>query len=124
VEEGKLQWIADSFQVTIAYPPEERKLLSELTNWELLNLPKHEILSMADNLHDQYGISPEFLSDALHPYLVQSAGMARLMQRFNITIEKPLLYFVSATKHYSWPKSAGEPVFSNCLPPSLIMFSL
>jgi hypothetical protein len=109
IEEGMLNFIGDSFMVTPAGPPgTPAKPLSELTDWELLNIPVSEILGIADRLHSEFGLSTEFLTDALEPYLVQSAGKEKMFKKYNINLDLPPQYLVSSTKHYSWPKSAGE----------------
>lgn len=106
-----LRYIGDTFEVNPAGPPTDvkPKLFTALTDWELLNLPTKEILDITDRLHAQYGISAKYIEDALQPYLCQSDGKEKMFRRFNINSDLPPQYFVSATKHYSWPKAAGEP---------------
>jgi hypothetical protein len=118
IDEGMLGFVGDSFKVTPAGPADTQpKLLKNFSNWELLNIPSQEVLSLADRLHLEYGISSQFLQAALEPYLVQSAGKEKMFEKFGVDLNKPPQYLVSSTKHYSWPKSAGRfpvlrPVFS------------
>ena len=105
-EDGPLRFVADSYKVLTADNPSEPQLLRDLDPWHLLNLPIPVILSMGEELHLQYGITPEFLASALSPYLVQTAGIEELIRKYDISA--PPQYLISNTKHYSWPKSAGE----------------
>jgi len=57
-------------------------------------------------LSNDYGIAPQFLQNALNEYTIQTVGKEYLEKRFDI--EKPALYFASATMHYSWPKGCGK----------------
>ncbi|EJD55402.1 PLP-dependent transferase [Auricularia subglabra TFB-10046 SS5] len=98
-----LEFVADSFKVTTLLGDE--RLFKDLDSWELLNLSPHVILGLADDLHAQYGVSSDFLTQALHKYLAQSSGINTLLTSHNITL--PPQYLVSSTRHYSWPKSAG-----------------
>ncbi|KAL1690592.1 pyridoxal phosphate-dependent transferase [Schizophyllum commune] len=104
-EDGPLRFVADSYKVLTADNPSEPQLLRDLDPWHLLNLPIPVILSMGEELHLQYGITPEFLASALSPYLVQSAGIEELIRKYDISA--PPQYLISNTKHYSWPKSAA-----------------
>ncbi|KAG5762728.1 hypothetical protein H9Q72_009164 [Fusarium xylarioides] len=56
-------------------------------------------------LTSEYAISATFLQTALHDYLIQTVGKEYVDQKFGIT--KPAKFFVSATKHYSWPKGGA-----------------
>jgi len=108
IDEGMLSFIGDTFEITPAGPDgTQPKLFKMLSDWELLNLPTKEILGITDRLHAEYGISAKFLEDALKPYLVQSAGKEKMMQKYNISPDKTPQYLISSTKHYSWPKSAA-----------------
>ncbi|KAJ7325911.1 PLP-dependent transferase [Mycena albidolilacea] len=108
IDEGMLGFVSDGLKVTPAGPADtQSKLLKDFSNWELLNIPAQEVLSLADRLHLEYGISSQFLQDALEPYLVQSAGKEKMFEKFGVDLNKPPQYLVSSTKHYSWPKSAA-----------------
>ncbi|KAL1733770.1 hypothetical protein EV714DRAFT_245990 [Schizophyllum commune] len=103
--EGPLRFVADSFKVPTADSPTEPQLFKDLDPWHLLNLPIPVILGMGEELIKQYGITNDFLTAALSPYLVQSTGIEELIRKYNITA--PPQYLISNTKHYSWPKSAA-----------------
>lgn len=100
-----LAFIANDFKVTTCDDPTNPQLLSKLTPWQLLNLTPDVVLGIPDQLTNQYGITSTFLANALSPYLAQTAGKEKLMQMYNIENEPQ--YFISNTKHYSWPKAAG-----------------
>uniref|UniRef100_D8Q5H7 L-tyrosine decarboxylase C-terminal domain-containing protein n=1 Tax=Schizophyllum commune (strain H4-8 / FGSC 9210) TaxID=578458 RepID=D8Q5H7_SCHCM len=103
--EGPLRFVADSFKVPTADSPHEPQLFKDLDSWQLLNLPISVTLGIGEELLLQYGITNDFLTSALSPYLVQSTGMEELIRKYNITA--PPQYLISNTKHYSWPKSAA-----------------
>lgn len=104
MDEGTLGFIANTFFVTTCTG--EEKLFKDLDQWELLNLRSEVILNLGDALYNQFGITPEYLEDALKPFNIQTTGKDALERHFNVT--KPTKYFVSQTRHYSWPKGAGE----------------
>ncbi|KAF9769130.1 hypothetical protein IL306_013492 [Fusarium sp. DS 682] len=83
----------------------EEKAFTELSTWELLNLKPNTILEIPTRLTSEYAISATFLQAALHDYLIQTVGKEHVDQKFGIT--KPAKFFVSATKHYSWPKGGA-----------------
>lgn len=83
----------------------ETKLFSALTTEELLNLKPSQVLDIPNQLFSQYGVTGTFLESALAPFLCQSVGQAALEERFQTGKPK---FFVSATKHYSWPKGGGK----------------
>lgn len=99
---GPLAFIADSFKVPLAGVSQ---LFKDLSPWQLLNLPMNISLDISDRLTAEYGITSEFLTTALSPYMVQSAGKEHILQKYGI--DQPPLYLVPSTKHYSWPKSAA-----------------
>lgn len=84
----------------------EQKPFVELDTWELLNLKPSTVLELPTRLTDEYSITAQFLQDALKPYLIQSVGKDYLERCFGI--EKSGKFFVSTTKHYSWPKGGGK----------------
>ena len=100
-----LAFVANDFKVTTCDKPDTPQLFSTLHPWQLLNLTPSVVLGIADELQSKYGITATFLADALSPYLVQTTGKEKLMSLYNIRHEPQ--YFISSTKHYSWPKSAG-----------------
>ncbi|CAG8514963.1 uncharacterized protein OCT59_017920 [Rhizophagus irregularis] len=81
------------------------KLLKDCSTWELLNLKPTTILDIPDRLSKEYGMSPDFLQNALNDYIIQTIGKEYLEKKFGI--ENPILYFASATMHYSWPKGCA-----------------
>jgi hypothetical protein len=101
-----LEFIADSFEINTCAEPRTRKLFKDLNTWELLNLRVTDILSIADRLQVDYGITSTYLTSVLDPYLVQTTGKDVLQSKFNIT--DPPQYLITNTKHYSWPKAAGK----------------
>lgn len=84
----------------------EEKPFVELDTWELLNLKPSTVLELSTRLTEEYSITAQFLQDALKPYLIQSVGKDSLERSFGI--EKSGKFFVSTTKHYSWPKGGGK----------------
>ena len=103
---GPLQFIANDYSVVPA-GSSEPQLFKDLDTWQLLNLPTKTILGIGDDLRRRYGITSEFLASALAPYLIQSRGKEGYLDAYKIK-DAPQ-YLITSTKHYSWPKSAGEP---------------
>jgi len=101
---GPLAFISNRFSVHPCAHSDILVPFKELNVWELLNLRPEEILSIPDRLHKGFGISSNFLEQALRPYIVQSTG--KDFYQDNYGIEQPQ-YLVSSTRHYSWPKGAG-----------------
>lgn len=102
-ENGPLNIVADKFKITTCLG--EEKLMKDLTLWELLNLRPDVILDIPERLYQEYRISPTYLSSVMEKYGIQSTGKSALEKEYGIPNPK---YFVSNTKHYSWPKSGGE----------------
>ncbi|EGO20111.1 hypothetical protein SERLADRAFT_452847 [Serpula lacrymans var. lacrymans S7.9] len=103
-EDGNpLALIASSFNINLCTGT--KKLLSECSTWELMNITPDEVVELIDRLCEEYGCSPEYIQDILNPYLVQTTGRGVLEKHFNIRC--PIRYFVGQTLHYSWPKAAG-----------------
>ncbi|KAJ6487082.1 PLP-dependent transferase [Mycena vitilis] len=100
-----LAFIAGDFKVLTCGAPDTPTLYRDLCPWQLLNLAPSVVLDIPDRILEQYGITAEFLADALAPYLAQTKGKEVLMDMYEVTLEPQ--YFVSSTKHYSWPKSAA-----------------
>ncbi|KAK0701996.1 pyridoxal phosphate-dependent transferase [Lasiosphaeria miniovina] len=82
----------------------EKKKFTDLSTWELLNLTPDTVLEIPTRLDKEYSISPAFLQSALRDYLAQTVGKDYLEKKFDI---KPGKFFLSATKHYSWPKGGA-----------------
>ncbi|KAM5346129.1 hypothetical protein ACJ41O_009134 [Fusarium nematophilum] len=104
LKDGKLKFIAEKF-----YAPSShrlpKKLFKDLDAWELLNLRPDTVLDLPKELNNQFGITGQFLESALKGYNIQTVGREALEKAFNI--ENPARYFVSKTRHYSWPKGAA-----------------
>ena len=104
MKNGKpLAFIANSFkmQPCIGDP----KLFKDFTTWELLNIKPAEILDIPKNLYDQYRISPKFLESVMETFGIQSTSKDALENEFSLG---PMRYFVSNSRHYSWPKAGGK----------------
>lgn len=102
-EGGPLAFIAKDFVIEPCTGPE--KLFQDLTSWELLNLKSKTILDIPEKLYSQYHIAPGFLNDVMQKYGIQSTGKQKLEKEFDIP---DALFFVSSTRHYSWPKGGGK----------------
>lgn len=72
----------------------------------MLNFKTRTILDIPERLNAEYRISPEFLSDTMSKYIIQTVNKDTVMQKWGITQQPAII--ASATKHYSWPKAAGE----------------
>ncbi|KAF4971311.1 hypothetical protein FSARC_1830 [Fusarium sarcochroum] len=106
-EKGKLNFIGDKFFAPSSYHSSEKKkkLFKDLEAWDLFNIRPEVILDLPDELNKQFGITSKFLESALNEFNIQTIGRAALEKKFKI--EKPARYFVSKTRHYSWPKGAA-----------------
>ena len=106
MEKGEvLEFCAQTLRVYTCRNTTEKVLFSGLSSWELVNLSTDVILSLPEDLHDQCGVSQDFLGKALKPFLVQEQGKDGLLKKYSV---KEPQYLISATRHYSWPKSAGK----------------
>jgi len=102
-----LGFIANTFRLQ----DDDAKLFKDLTPWELLNIPPGVVLEIPDRLRKIYRITSQFLQTSLKKYLVQTVGKdSKIFEEFNTDETKlnEMVYFVSTTKHYSWPKAAGK----------------
>ena len=102
-QDGPLSFIATTFEIETCLGA--TKLLKDLTKWELLNLKPKAILDIPERLYGQYHMSPAFLNSVMQDYGIQSTSKDTLEQEFGVGQIK---YFVSNTRHYSWPKAAGK----------------
>jgi len=102
-----LAFAANTFRITRG--PLASTLFSQLNTWELLNLSTATILELPEQLQKQCGVTEDFLAYALKLHSIQEIGKTEIMRKFDIQDEP--VYFVAATKHYSWPKSAGAHCF-------------
>jgi hypothetical protein len=107
-KDGPLEFIAPTFKLS---DDSTAKLFKDFTPWELLNIRPGVVLNIPDRLRQLYGITSQFLQAALERFLVQSVGKdSKIFQEFNTDKTKldEMVYFISAAKHYSWPKAAGK----------------
>ncbi|RWA14500.1 hypothetical protein EKO27_g597 [Xylaria grammica] len=97
-----LDFLSDSFHVENCQGV--RKLFSELSTWELLNLKPADVLDLPDRLYQEHGISNAFISEVMRKFTIQSTGKDTLERAFDV---KPGQYMLATTRHYSWPKGAA-----------------
>lgn len=76
-----------------------------MDGWELLNLSPETVLDLPNELNKQFGITGKFLESALKDYNIQTIGREALEKEFKV--KSTPKYFLSKTRHYSWPKGAG-----------------
>lgn len=100
---GPLAFTARDFEIDTCFG--SKKLFKDLTTWELLNLKPKTILDIPENLYNQYHISPGFLDSVLKEYGIQSTSKTVLEEEFDVP---QMDYFLSNTRHYSWPKAGGR----------------
>ncbi|KAM0351848.1 hypothetical protein ACHAPU_002361 [Fusarium lateritium] len=102
---GKLQFIANRFYATPCYHTSKKTLFKDLESWDLLNLRSEVILDLPSELSKQFGITSKFLESALNEFNIQTVGREVLEREFEV--KNPIKYFVSKTRHYSWPKGVA-----------------
>ncbi|KAL3465417.1 pyridoxal-dependent decarboxylase conserved domain protein [Aspergillus heterothallicus] len=103
ITQGRLQFARTDFLVKTCVGVE--KNFADLSKWELLNLRSETILDLPKLLHDQYGVSPTYIGDAIDEYNIQTTGKGKLETTYQIT--KPCQYLLTSTRHYSWPKGGA-----------------
>ncbi|KAI9373196.1 pyridoxal-dependent decarboxylase conserved domain protein [Aspergillus egyptiacus] len=103
IKQGRLWFAAKDFYVRTCSGAD--KNFTDLSTWELLNLRPETVLDLPKMLNDKYGVSPTFVEEALDKYNIQSIGKDKLELAFQI--EKPIRYFLTSTRHYSWPKGGA-----------------
>jgi hypothetical protein len=103
INTGKLKFIAEKFKVQTCRGDE--KLLRDMDVWELLNLRPEAILDIPERLHEEHGVSSEFLQDTLKEFNIQTVGRGPLEEFHHY--DKDMQYFLAKTRHYSWPKGTG-----------------
>ncbi|KAG8702812.1 hypothetical protein FRC08_003234 [Ceratobasidium sp. 394] len=104
LEEGApLGHIRSKFEIELCTG--EKKLFSEASTWELMNLKPATVFEIPERLENEFSISSKYLTNTMNKYLIQSLGKDVLEKKLGIT--QPSQYFVSTTKHYSWPKGAA-----------------
>ncbi|KAF4999003.1 hypothetical protein FGRMN_2802 [Fusarium graminum] len=102
---GKLRFIANRFHATPCRRSSGKTLFKNLDGWDLLNLRPEVILDLPNELNKQFGITSKFLESALNEYNIQTIGRRILEEEFEV--KNPIKYFVSKTRHYSWPKGVA-----------------
>lgn len=102
--DDELSFISDTFEVETCVG--ETKLLKDLSTWELLNLRVPTVLAIPERLQQECDISATYLDSVMKKYIIQSISKDVLMDKWHIK-NQPVI-FVPSTKHYSWPKGAGE----------------
>jgi hypothetical protein len=107
---NELAFLADTFQVTTCKG--ETKQFIQCTTWELLNLTPQTVLDLPERLIADYQLSSTYLDSVMNNYLIQTTNKDSLMKKWGIN-DEPLI-FVPSTKHYSWPKAAGERLCCCC----------
>ena len=108
MKDGKpLAFIADSFKMKPCIG--DVKLFKEFSTWELLNIRPAEILDIPARLYEQYRISPKFVQSVMETFGIQSTSKDVLEKEFDVG---PMSYFVSNSRHYSWPKAGGKSGFT------------
>ncbi|GKU09335.1 unnamed protein product, partial [Fusarium langsethiae] len=105
LKRGKLQFIADRFYAPSCFHATNKTLFKDLSGWDLLNLRSEVILDLPDQLNKQFGITSKFLESALNKFNIQTIGRELLEREFKV--KEPIQYFVSKTRHYSWPKGVA-----------------
>jgi glutamate/tyrosine decarboxylase-like PLP-dependent enzyme len=83
-----------------------RRQLIDLDTWSLLNLGIDEVLNITHRMELVYGISPDTITKALDPYIIQSLGFDEFNRRYLKDTPQAVVMGPS-TKHYSWPKNAA-----------------
>ncbi len=81
--------------------------LIAMDNWTILNLPIDEVLAIAENIKDQFGIDPATFGPLVTKYSVQNIGYHDMLSKYLPDIKNSPVSFCSATRHYSWPKGAA-----------------
>ena len=110
IRDGSLKFLRNSVGLLPPFEIElcngQTKSFMDCTSWELLNLKPTTVLNIPQALSDVYGISQTALAAAMKEYSIQTKGKDYLEKEFKI--DKLAEFFVGTTKHYSWPKGAGE----------------
>ncbi|KAK1148911.1 hypothetical protein N8T08_007583 [Aspergillus melleus] len=103
ISKGDLKFLEAKFEIELSDGSVKRIL--DCSSWELLNLKPSTVLDFPQQLYEQYGVSQTALAKALEPYSVQTLGKRTILDEFNV--KKEPQFFVTSTRHYSWPKGAA-----------------
>jgi glutamate/tyrosine decarboxylase-like PLP-dependent enzyme len=93
--------------ITVPILTGESAALIKLSAWSLLNLKADDILALPARLTREYQIPREAITEALSGYSLQNIGVQEFSSRFLGSIPKSPVFFVTGTKHYSFPKAAA-----------------
>ncbi|KAI0407849.1 pyridoxal-dependent decarboxylase domain-containing protein [Xylaria palmicola] len=100
-----LEYLSGSFRVENCQGV--RKLFTELSTWELLNLRPSDILDLPDRLYQEHGISNDFLSAVMTKFTIQSTGKDVLERLYNV---KPSVAGVGSDNVIGIPVDLGARV--------------
>lgn len=76
-----------------------------LSTWEMIKLNVETMLEIPTRLKVQYNITTDFLTNIMPKYSIQMVGKQPIKHQYQIV---PPNATESSTRHYSWPKAAGE----------------
>jgi hypothetical protein len=110
IKKGNLDFIKDKFEVETC--KDGKKNFASLETWDLLNLKLETVLDLPEQLYKEFGISSDYLKDALDKYNIQSAGLIPDETEQLYESLKPMKYLLAKTRHYSWPKGLGMWLFN------------
>ncbi len=99
--------LKDARDVTVRTWNRGRQRLLDLTEWELINLPEREILSLGARIVEVSGIDAGIVAAALGKRTLQQVGVLGFHQRWLKTLREQPVVLVPATAHYSWDKAAS-----------------
>ncbi|CAG7948880.1 unnamed protein product [Penicillium nalgiovense] len=102
INKGSLNFIKNLFEVETC--KDGKKNFATMETWDLLNLKPETVLDLPDQLYEKFGISSDYLKDALDKYNIQSTGLVPDETDQLYKNLKPMKYLVAKTRHYSWPK--------------------
>lgn len=105
INKGSLNFIKNLFEVETC--KDGKKNFATMETWDLLNLKPETVLDLPDQLYEKFGISSDYLKDALDKYNIQSTGLVPDETDQLYKNLKPMKYLVAKTRHYSWPKGLG-----------------
>ena len=100
---GPLAFISETFKMQPCVGGS--KLFKGFTTWELLNINSADILDIPERLYSQYHVSPVYLQSVMEAFGIQSISKDVLEKEFDIG---SMRYFLSNSRHYSWPKAGGK----------------
>ena len=82
------------------------KAISELSDWELINIKIDDALGLPEQIEKEFGIPIDTLTEILNEYSIQNIGFNGLTAQLDKNIKSPIIIAPSHI-HYSWPKSAA-----------------